>query len=99
MRRRYKLYITDTAQHDLEQIFYYIAQDSLHNADLFVSELESKAYSLETLPERQPLIPENEYFGTDYRHLVHRKYRIIYRIADNEVFILRILHGANLLDV
>jgi len=97
--RRYKLYITDTAQLDLEQIFYYIAEDSLRNAERFVTELEAKAYSLETLPERQPLIPENEYFGTDYRHLVYKKYRIVYRIAENQVFILRILHGAKLLDI
>jgi plasmid stabilization system protein ParE len=96
---KYRLYITETAQLDLEQIYYYIAQDSLQNAQRFVLELERKAYSLETLPERQPLIAENEYFGTHYRHLIHKKYRIVYRIADNEVFILRIIHGAKLLDI
>jgi plasmid stabilization system protein ParE len=99
MPRRYRVYITDTAQLDLEQVFYYVAQDSLQIAERFVSELEAKVYSLETLPERQPLIPENEYFGTDYRHLIHRKYRIVYRIADGDVFILRIIHGAKLLDI
>ena len=47
----------------------------------------------------ESLISENEYFGTDYRHLIHKKYRIIYRLLENSVFILRIVHGAKLLEL
>lgn len=91
--------LTQLAQKDLEQIFYYIADDRIKNARNFVLELEKKIFSLDTFPERQPLIAENEYFATDYRHLIYKNYRIIYRITEKTVFILRVIHGAMLLEI
>lgn len=99
MTKRYKVNLTQLAQKDLEQIYYYIAADNIINAGNFVLELEKKIYSLETFPERQPLIAENEFFATDYRHLIYKKYRIIYRISEKTVFILRVIHGAMLLKI
>jgi len=95
--KEYKVNLTQHAQNDLERIFYYIAADSINNAANFVLELEKKIYSLDTFPERQPLISENEFFGTDYRHLIYKKYRIIYRITESSVFILRVTHGVKAL--
>ena len=97
MIEKYKVNLTRSAQNDLEHIFDYIAADSTTEAVNFVLELEEKVYSLETFPERHPLIPENTYFGTEYRHFNYRKYRIIYRIKERSIFILRIIHGAKLL--
>ncbi len=99
MTKRYKVNLTQLAQKDLEQIYYYIAADSINNARNFIIELEKKMDSLNTIPERHPLISENEYFGTDYRHLIYKKYRIVYRISEKTVFILRVIHGAMLLDI
>ncbi len=99
MTKRYEVNLTRLAQKDLEEIYYYIAADSSENAAKFVLELEEKVYSLNTFPERQPLITENKFFGTDYRHLVHKKYRIIYRISEEKVYILRVIHGARLLNM
>ncbi len=96
MAKKYQVNLTQLAQNDLEQIFYYIANDSINSAANFVLQLEKKVYSLEDFPDRNPYIPENEFFGTDYRHLIYNKYRIIYRIVDKSVFILRIFHGAKL---
>jgi toxin ParE1/3/4 len=93
----YKVFLTRHAQEDLAHIYDYIAADHPQNAVDFVLALEEKVYSLDTMPERQPLIPENEFFGTDYRHLVYKKYRIIYRVIKDSVFILRIIHGAKML--
>jgi len=89
--KRYKVNLTQLAQKDLEQIYYYIAADNIKNATNFVLELEINIYSLESFPERQPLIAENEFFATDYRHLIYKKYRIIYRISEKTVFILRVI--------
>jgi plasmid stabilization system protein ParE len=97
--KRYKVILTQLAQKDLEQIYYYIAADSIKNARHFVLELEKKIYSLDTFPERQPLITENKFFATDYRHLIYKKYRIIYRVSEKAVFILRVIHGAMLLEI
>ena len=97
LTKKYEVHLTQHAQEDLEHIFYYIAADSASNASDFVLELEEKVYSLEHLPHRNPFIPGNEYFETDYRHLIYKKYRIIYRVVKKSVFILRIVHGAKLL--
>jgi len=99
LKKKYEVNLTRHAQEDLEHIFDYIAADSINNASNFIVELEKSVYSLEHLPNRNPLIPENEYFGTDYRHLIYKKYRIIYRVLENSVFILRIIHGAKLLEI
>lgn len=99
MTKRYKVYLTELAQMDLERIYYYIATDSIKNARNYINELEKKIDSLNNIPERHPLISENEYLGTDYRHLIYKKYRIVYRISEKTVFILRVIHGAMLLEV
>ena len=99
MARRYSVNITFNAQRDLEHIFFYIAEDSIENAKRFVHELEEKIHSLGMMPERFALIPENHFFGTDYRQIIHKKYRIIYKISGGSVFIMRVVHGAKLLDL
>ena len=99
MPKKYKVNITRNAQNDLEQIFFYIAEDSINNAKKFILELETKIYSLKTFPERFALIPENSFFGTSYRHIIHKKYRVIYKIDNDVIYILRVIHGAKLLDL
>ena len=99
MAKKYQVNLTRHAQDDLEKIYYYIADESINSAVNFVLQLEKKVYSLEDFPDRNPFIPENEFFGTDYRHLIYKKYRIIYRIVEKSVYILRIFHGAKLLDL
>jgi len=97
--KKYKVNISLNAQKDLEHIFFYIADDSINNAKKFILELEERIYDLDTFPERFALIPENIFFGTSYRNIVHKKYRVIYKIYHNSVYILRVIHGAKLLDL
>ncbi|MFO7560958.1 MAG: type II toxin-antitoxin system RelE/ParE family toxin [Desulfobacterales bacterium] len=99
MSKKYQVNLTRQAQNDFEHIFYFIADDSINNAEKFVLELEEKVYSLEVFPDRNPFIPENEFFDTEYRHLIYKKYRIVYRITEKSVFILRIFHGTKLLNL
>ncbi len=99
MAKKYKINITFNAKNDLEHIFFYIAEDSINNAKKFILELEEKIYSLDTLPERFALIPENIFFDTNYRQITYKKYRIIYKISGDSVFIMRVVHGAKLLDL
>jgi len=93
----YKVLLTRHAQNDLAEIHDYIGADSPENADDFVLNVEGKILALTTMPERASLIPENTVLGTRYRHLVHGKYRIIFRIQGNTVMVLRVIHGARLL--
>lgn len=52
MIKKYSIRLTQQAQDDLEQIYYYIADDSINNAANFVLQLEEKIYSLEAFPDR-----------------------------------------------
>lgn len=99
MPKKFKIHLSRSAQKDLEHIFFYIASDNINNAKIFILELEEKIYSLGTSPERCPLIPENIFFGTNYRHLIHKQYRAIYKIDNSSVYILRVIHESKLLEL
>src|SRR2546429_2018083 len=98
MRERFHVKIARRAEIDLEEIWDYIAADSVENATRFIVELETRMKTLSHSPRRCSLIPENEILGTRYRHLIIRKYRVVFRISRNTVYVLRAIHGARLLD-
>lgn len=95
---QFKVEISASAEQDLEEIWDYIAQDNPRNATSFILELENQIFSLELSPDRCPLIPENQILGTSCRHLIHGQYRVIFRVSTDAVYILRIIHGARLLE-
>jgi plasmid stabilization system protein ParE len=43
------------------------------------------------------VIPEAQEIGANLRHLVFGNYRIIYQVAEDQVAVLRVIHGARLL--
>lgn len=98
MPATYKVEITPAAERDVEEIWTYIAADSQEIATAFLLRLEEQIQTLEQFPVRCPLIPENEQLGTSYRHLLYGAYRTVFRIAGNNVIILRVIHGSRLLD-
>jgi plasmid stabilization system protein ParE len=95
---RFRVDITRSAERDIEGIYNYIAADSPTRAIEFISKLERHISTLEQFPLRSPLIPENEILGTQYRNLIHGHYRTIFRISEKTIYVLRIIHGARLLD-
>jgi toxin ParE1/3/4 len=95
---RFLVRITATAEADIEEIWSYIAHDDQEAADRFLDELDRQLRILERFPERCPLIPENRLMGTAYRHLIHGEYRTIFRSSGRTILVLRIIHGARLLD-
>jgi toxin ParE1/3/4 len=98
MRGKFQVRIARQAENDLAEIWAYIATDSVDKANKFILKLEKRMKTLGNSPRRCPLIPENEILGTQYRHLILGKYRAVYRITAQTVYILRIIHGARLLD-
>jgi toxin ParE1/3/4 len=95
--KAYKVLLTRQAENDLAEIFDYISADSPEAAASFIVTIEEKVVSLVSMPERVPMIPENNLLGTNYRHLIYGNYRIIFRIQEDSVLVLRIIHGARLL--
>lgn len=98
MRKRYAVEIAEAAEADVEEIWHYIAQDKPDTATDFILRLEEQIETLEHSPERCPLVPEHELLGASYRHMLYGNYRTIFKIVGHRVIILRVLHGARLLD-
>lgn len=96
--KKYRVDITATAEADIAAIWDYIDQDNPETATTFILHLEEQIATLERYPERCPLVPENNLLGTAYRHLLFGKYRTIFKIIGARVIILRVIHGARLLD-
>ena len=99
MPAKYRVDITPAAEADIAEIWDYIAQDNPDTATSFIMRLEEQIGTLERFPERCPYIPENELLGTVYRHLLHGNYRTVFKIAGTRVIIMRVLHGARLLEL
>ena len=89
--------ITETALADLEDIENYIAQDSPAIAVNFILRIFDKIEQLYEYPESGKPVPE--FKNTAIRELLINKYRIIYRLTENQVDVLRVIHGARLLDI
>jgi plasmid stabilization system protein ParE len=53
-------------------------------------------YTLEELPGRCPVIPEQDEFSFEVRHLVYFSHRIIFRVErqTNRVIFYRVYHGS-----
>jgi toxin ParE1/3/4 len=95
---KYRVRVTRTAERDIEGVWSFIAQDSPENGESFIRRLEEQIETLENFPDRCPAIPENELLGTQYRHLIFGNYRTIFRVERKNVYVLRVIHGARLLD-
>ena len=98
MPKKYRVEITEAAEADITEIWEYIIQDKPDAATAFVLRLEEQIGTLERFRERCPLVPENELLGTAYRHLLYGNYQTIFKIVESRVIIMRVLHGAQLLD-
>jgi plasmid stabilization system protein ParE len=95
---KFRVRITRAAERDIEETWNFIAHDNPSTADQFIRRLEEQIQTLETFPESCPLIPENELLGTRYRHMLYGNYRTVIRIERKIVYVIRVIHGARLLD-
>ncbi len=98
MPKRYRVEITRAAERDAISIYEYIERKSPQRAAKWFAEIERQMRTLSQLPTRCPIIPEADEIGAEYRHLIWGNYRTIFRIEGNIVYVLRVIHGAQLLD-
>ncbi len=91
---KYRVLWTRTASGDLAEIIDFIAGDSPDRAPKILDGIESAAGKLDVMPLRGRVVPELAVFGIrNYRQIVYSPWRIIYRIAGREVFVLTVLDG------
>ena len=89
--------ITETAYADLEDIENYISQDSPTIARRFIMRIFDKIDQLYEYPYSGK--PVSEFNDSTIKELLLNKYRIIYQIDEDTINILRVIHGARLLDI
>jgi len=84
------------AENDLFEIIDYIAQDSLEYALSFYEQVREKIENLIQFPKMGRIVPELD--EPDIRELILRNYRIIYRISEKKIQIVRLFHGSRIID-
>jgi toxin ParE1/3/4 len=85
-----RVIISNPAIIDIDEIANYISRDDPKIAKNFVQKLLMKIKLLEKFPELGKIT--HFIFQKNVRTLIHFNYRIFYRIDENVVQILRILH-------
>ena len=85
------------AAQDLQEISDYISQSSPAYADSMIARIIDAVEGLEQFPLMGQRVLDVRVKGVELRELSARPYRIIYRIKDERVVVLAIVHGARLL--
>ena len=83
--------VSEAAKSDLDEIWFYIAQDNPDAADKFIRALVSRFPTLASMPD---LGRKREELAARLRSLPVGRYVIFYRPMENGVEIARVLHGA-----
>ena len=86
---------TNTAVEHLLAIYEYIARDSPVYAQRMVDKLTWRSEQIATFPLSGRMVPEYE--ADDIREIIEKPYRIIYRIKPEQIDVLAVIHGAQLL--
>jgi plasmid stabilization system protein ParE len=97
VRARVRVEITASAERDVLAIVEYIEAEDPAASRRWLATIRRQIETLASVPRRGQVIPEAEDLGLEYRHLVHGRYRTIYRIEDHRVLIVRVIHSAQLL--
>jgi len=90
-----KISWTNQAIEDLDAICQFIARDAPPYARIFVQRIFTIVERLASFPRSGRVVPELK--QQDIREIIYGDYRIIYRLLEDEVEILTILHSAKLL--
>ena len=92
MSKTYKINWANVAENDLIEIIEYISIDRPADALKILQTIKKMASNLYSLPERGRVVPElQDQAILIYREIVIPPWRIIYRISDNDVYVLSVL--------
>jgi plasmid stabilization system protein ParE len=80
------------AERDVQGIEEFIARDAPLRAVAFVDRLIESVAALAQTPRLGRAVPEFE--RSDLREVIFRGYRIVYLLDDEEITVLRVVHGA-----
>jgi len=90
-----RVHWTENAIDHLVNIFEYIEINSPTYARRVVDRITRRSEQIAEQPLSGRKVPE--YDAKDIRELIEKPYRIIYRIKQNQIDVIAIIHGARLL--
>lgn len=85
---------TDEARKHLDEIHDYIAQDSTTYALRVVDRLTRRSRQIGAFPRSGRVVPKVQ--DPDLREVIEGPYRIVYRILEEQVDIVAVLHSSRL---
>ncbi|MCP4487878.1 MAG: type II toxin-antitoxin system RelE/ParE family toxin [Gammaproteobacteria bacterium] len=88
-----KIQWSEVAEADIDDIYDYIARDVPYYAELFADKLIEAVDKLEEHPEIGRCVPEAE-GRKDIRELILQRYRIIYQVKAESIYIVAVIHGS-----
>ncbi len=92
MKRKFEIVWSETAENDLVDIIEYIYRDNQFNASKIFRKIKNKANGLNLSPQRGRIVPELQEQGiTQYRELIISHWRLIYRVAEKNIYIVSLL--------
>lgn len=99
--KTYKISWSNNARFDLKQIIEYIKIDNIKTAKNIYSQIKEESNKLYYYPERKRVVPELQQIGiSKYRELIFKRWRIIFKIEKNIVYILLVVDSCrNLEDI
>lgn len=86
---------TNNAIEHLANIYEYIALNSPTYAKQMVDRITRRSSQIAGQPYSGRMVPE--YQAEDIRELIENPYRIIYRVKQDQIDVLAVIHGARLL--
>lgn len=92
--KTYRVEPTDKALVDAGEAYFWINEQSEGAALRWYDGLMKAFRSLERNPLRCALAPESVFFEEDVRQLIYGRYRILYTVEGETVYVLRVRHGA-----
>ena len=87
-----RVHWTNKALDHLLAIHEYVAQNSEIYANRLVDRLTRRSEQIGLFPQSGRMVPE--YKRADIREVIERPYRIIYRVKENQIDVLSVVHSA-----
>ena len=87
-----RVHWTNRALDHLLSIHGYVAQNSDIYADRLIDRLTRRSEQIALFPQSGRMVPE--YQRADIREVIERPYRIIYRVKEEQIDVLSVIHSA-----
>lgn len=96
----FKAILSDAANTDLEIIVEYYFELNKKTAKRYYTDIMTRIRKLRDFPQLGRIVPECEdIFYDKYRETIYEHFKIIYKIIEDTIVVLRIIDGRRLLEI